>query len=144
MIIYVLCTWLFLFAQLKIFRQAANKIVKLLEILYPKTIDRLDPAMGQNRGPQPERIGLEGLRRIFRELSRSSSRCLLGAHQMILVRTEEAKRQLREARGTHGAYLNAVVVGCFWRCVQVADMEIGNVITMDQLGTLMNEAGCRP
>ncbi|CAJ1417193.1 unnamed protein product [Effrenium voratum] len=97
--------------------QAANKIVKLLEILYPKTIDRLDPAMGQNRGPQPERIGLEGLRRIFRELSRSSSRCLLGAHQMILVRTEEAKRQLRE----------------------VADMEIGNVITMDQLGTLMNE-----
>ncbi|CAJ1352986.1 unnamed protein product, partial [Effrenium voratum] len=97
--------------------QAANKIVKLLEILYPQAIDRLDPAMGQNRGPQPERIGLEGLRRIFRELSRSSSRCLLGAHQMILVRTEEAKRQLRE----------------------VADMEIGNVITMDQLGTLMNE-----
>ncbi|CAE7493633.1 TRANK1, partial [Symbiodinium sp. CCMP2456] len=65
--------------------QASNHIVSLLEELFPMTIDKLPPAMGQNAGPPPECLNFDELSRLLCELdSKRSSRstCLLGANQL--------------------------------------------------------------
>ncbi|CAE7813719.1 TRANK1 [Symbiodinium sp. CCMP2592] len=109
--------------------QASNRVVSLLEELFPMTIDKLPAAMGQSAGPPPECLNFDELSRLLRELdsSRSSaSKCLLGANQLVIVRSEDQKDQFLK-----------VAAEC------TSGRDAGIVMTAESLGTMMDEIAAK-
>eukprot|EP00439_Symbiodinium_sp_Y106_P071347 s161_g12.t2 len=108
---------------------ASNRVVSLLEELFPMTIDKLPPAMGQSDGPAPECLNFDELSRLLCELdsSRSSaSKCLLGANQLVIVRSEDQKHQFLK-----------VAAAC------TSGRDAGIVMTAENLGTMMDEIAAK-
>ena len=78
--------------------QLASSVVKLLEIFFPESFDRLKPDVGLFEGPKPVILNaydFEELALLLQGTKRkTTSNIDFGAHQAVLVQSEESKRLL--------------------------------------------------
>lgn len=78
----------------------ASSVVDLLLHYFPESFDRLEKDQGLFEGPKPvllESCSFGDLAMILRGNRRQSSRIEFGAHQVILVASEEARAQMPDA-----------------------------------------------
>ena len=78
--------------------QLASSVVKLLEILFPESFDRLKPDVGLFEGPKPVILNADDFEQLALLLQgtkrKTTSSIDFGAHQAVLVQSEESKRLL--------------------------------------------------
>ena len=78
--------------------QLASSVVKLLEIFFPESFDRLKPDIGLFEGPKPVILNaydFEQLALLLQGTKRKTTSSIdFGAHQAVLVQSEESKRLL--------------------------------------------------
>lgn len=77
----------------------ASSIVNLLQDFFPESFDRLDKDCGLFEGPKPvllESCSLADLAMILRGNKRHGSRIEFGAHQAVLVVSEDARQNMPE------------------------------------------------
>lgn len=77
----------------------ASSVVDLLQCYFPESFDRLEKDQGMFEGPKPvilESCSLTDLAMIMRGNRRQASRIEFGAHQAILVASDEARNALPE------------------------------------------------
>jgi ATP-dependent exoDNAse (exonuclease V) beta subunit len=117
----------------------ASSVVDLLVEFFPESFDRLERDLGLFAGPRP--VLLEGcsfgdLALLLRGNRRQSSHIEFGAHQAILVPSEEARKALpRELEHaltltifeSKGLEFNDVLLFNFFKYSQVQAMTIINV-----------------
>lgn len=80
----------------------AAAVVELLYYFFRDSLDRLPPDFGLFPGPKPVAMIVESVEDLVLMLDgskRETSRIEFGAHQVVLVRNEEAKQQLPEEFG---------------------------------------------
>ena len=78
--------------------QLASSVVKLLEIFFPDSFDRLKPDVGLFEGPKPVILNADDFEQLALLLQgtkrKTTSSIDFGAHQAVLVQSEESKRLL--------------------------------------------------
>ena len=89
--------------------QLASSVVKLLEIFFPDSFDRLKPDVGLFEGPKPVILNADDFEQLALLLQgtkrKTTSSIDFGAHQAVLVQSEESKRLLPPELG-HGIVLS--------------------------------------
>ncbi|KAL9594501.1 MAG: hypothetical protein Q9179_005365, partial [Wetmoreana sp. 5 TL-2023] len=118
--------------------ELASFFMSLLWKAFPETIDKLDPEMGQLNGPMP--ILFTGCERNVLARSRIDSSNLpastasFGSEQVVLVRDDRAKNQIRKDIGDVALTLTIL---------QSKGMEFNGVILFDFFSTCPDAGGLR-
>jgi ATP-dependent exoDNAse (exonuclease V) beta subunit len=118
----------------------ASSVVKLLYHLFPRSLDKLEDDSALFEGPKPvllESCSKSDLAMILRGNKRETSRIEFGAHQAVLVVSEEARDNMPEEL-KHGLVLTIYEA----KGLEFDDVLIYNFFTDSQVSTYVIMFGC--
>ena len=91
--------------------QLAASVVELLYYFFPESLDRMPPDFGLFPGPQPILLKAQNMDDLVLRMvgaKRETSRIEFGAHQVVIVRNEEAKKNIPDGVGIDKEFVMTV------------------------------------
>ena len=121
-------------------------VVELLYFFFSDSLDRLPPDLGLFSGPKPvimEAQSPDELVLMLEGSKRETSRIEFGAHQVVIVRSEEAKQQLPDEFGVDKDWVMTVCISNVLSCIDSTGVVDNSHLSFQssQSGTRGKRAG---